>query len=93
MLCTTVYSCVHYLVAPQDAHFRALLAWGLGIAVIATIQVSVAALVDLHLELLLPLYPLAYWTINALAAIRSQTPGLVRGPRKRVVWDLARSST
>ncbi|WP_327670864.1 MULTISPECIES: glycosyltransferase family 2 protein [unclassified Streptomyces] len=101
MLCTTVYSCVHYLVAPQDAHFRALLAWGLGIAVIATIQVSVAALVDLHLDpklpyalLLLPLYPLAYWTINALAAIRSQTPGLVRGPRKkRVVWDLARSST
>lgn len=35
-----------------------------------------------------------FWTINALAAITAQTSGLLRGPRKkRVVWDLPRSST
>ncbi|WP_425837097.1 glycosyltransferase family 2 protein [Streptomyces fractus] len=101
MLCTTVVGAVRYVVAPEDAHLAEMLAWGLGIAVIAMIQVAVAALVDLRLDpklpaacVLLPLYPLAYWVINALAALRSQTPGLFRGPRKkRVVWDLARSSS
>lgn len=100
MLFTIVFSSVRYAIDPEDAHFKAMLAWGLGIAVIAMIQVAVAALVDLRLDpklpyacLLLPLYPLAYWTINALAALRSQTPGLFRGPRKkRVVWDLERSA-
>ncbi|MGP3770582.1 glycosyltransferase family 2 protein [Streptomyces sp. SDT5-1] len=100
MLFTIVFSSVRYAVDPEDAHFKAMLAWGIGIAVIAMIQVAVAALVDLRLDpklpyacLLLPLYPLAYWTINALAALRSQTPGLFRGPRKkRVVWDLERSA-
>ncbi|MET8473059.1 glycosyltransferase family 2 protein [Streptomyces sp. NPDC006422] len=100
MLFTIVFSSVRYAIDPEDAHFKAMLAWGIGIAVIAMIQVAVAALVDLRLDpklpyacLLLPLYPLAYWTINALAALRSQTPGLFRGPRKkRVVWDLERSA-
>ncbi len=69
---------------------------GVGIAVIAMIQIVVAVLVDLRLDprlpyacLLMPLYPLAYWTLNALAALSFQTRGLVRGPRRRrVVWDL-----
>jgi poly-beta-1,6-N-acetyl-D-glucosamine synthase len=36
-------------------------------------------------------YPVAYWTIAAAAALRSQVAGLLRGPRgKRVVWDIPR---
>ncbi|MFD6244587.1 glycosyltransferase [Streptomyces roseolus] len=99
MLIATVYAFVRWVVAPEDARFGAMLAWGVGIAVIAMLQIVVAVLVDLRLDpklpyacLLLPLYPLAYWTINALAALVAQTPGLLRGPReKRVVWDLPRS--
>ncbi|MBE9372871.1 glycosyltransferase [Saccharopolyspora sp. HNM0983] len=100
MLIATTYGVIRWILFPGDTKFRWMLAWGMGIAVIAIIQNIVAAAIDLRLDpklpyacLLLPLYPLAYWTINAVAAIRSQTPGLVRGPRsKRVVWDLPRSS-
>ncbi|MFH8487714.1 glycosyltransferase [Streptomyces longisporoflavus] len=100
MLIATVYGVIHWIRFPGDTQFRWMLAWGVGIAVIAMIQIAVATAVELRLDpklpyacLLLPLYPLAYWTINALAAIVAQTRGLVRGPReKRVVWDLPRSS-
>ncbi|MFD8008855.1 glycosyltransferase [Streptomyces sp. NPDC058955] len=102
LLIATVYAAVHVALHPDDtAAFREMLAWGVGIAVIAVIQVIVATLVDRHLDrrlplacLLLPIYPLAYWTVNALAAIHSETRGLLRGPReKRVVWDLERSDS
>ncbi|MFI5724454.1 glycosyltransferase [Streptomyces cyaneofuscatus] len=101
MLIAMVYAFVRWAVAPEEARFGAMLAWGVGIAVIAMIQIVVAVLVDLRLDprlpyacLLLPLYPLAYWTVNALAALTAQTPGLLRGPRdRRVVWDLPRSDT
>lgn len=101
MLASTVYGLVHWLLFPADTEFRWMLAWGVGIAVIAMLQILVATLIDVRLDpklpyacLLLPLYPLAYWTINALAAIAAQSQGLLRGPReKRVVWDLPRSST
>ncbi|GAA1907772.1 poly-beta-1,6-N-acetyl-D-glucosamine synthase [Streptomyces durmitorensis] len=100
MLIATVYGVVHWIRFPGDTKFQWMLAWGVGIAVIAMLQIAVATAVELRLDpklpyacLLLPLYPLAYWTINALAAISAQTQGLVRGPRaKRVVWDLPRSS-
>ncbi|MER5257119.1 glycosyltransferase family 2 protein [Streptomyces sp. NPDC002855] len=99
MLVATVYGVVHWIRFPEDTKFQWMLAWGVGIAVIAMLQIAVATAVELRLDpklpyacLLLPLYPLAYWTINALAAIFAQTKGLVRGPReKRVVWDLPRS--
>ncbi|MGW2343040.1 glycosyltransferase family 2 protein [Streptomyces sp. NPDC001661] len=100
LLIATVYGVVHVILHPDDAAgFRWMLAWGVGIAVIAMVQIIVATAIDLRLDprlpyacLLLPIYPLAYWTINALAAIVAQTQGLVRGPRKkRVVWDLERS--
>ncbi|MHC5258051.1 glycosyltransferase family 2 protein [Streptomyces sp. UC4497] len=100
LLIATVYGLVHVILHPDDAAgFRWMLAWGVGIAVIAMVQIIVATVIDLRLDpklpyacLLLPIYPLAYWTINALAAIVAQTQGLVRGPRKkRVVWDLERS--
>lgn len=100
MLVATVWGVVHWISHPGDTKFRWMIAWGVGIAVVAMIQIAVATVVEFRLDprlpyacLLLPLYPLAYWTINALAAITAQTKGLVHGPRdKRVVWDLPRSS-
>ncbi|MFI7386314.1 glycosyltransferase [Streptomyces sp. NPDC049813] len=100
MLAATVWGVVHWISHPGDTKFRWMIAWGVGIAVVAMIQIAVATAVEFRLDprlpyacLLLPLYPLAYWTINALAAITAQTSGLIRGPRdKRVVWDLPRSS-
>ncbi|MFC7307164.1 hypothetical protein ACFQVC_23410 [Streptomyces monticola] len=87
---STVYGLVHWIRHPDDAQFRWLPAWGVGIAVIAMIQIAVATLIDVRLDpklpyacLLLPLYPLAYWTINALAALFAQTQGLIRGPRAK----------
>jgi hypothetical protein len=38
-----------------------------------------------------PLYPVFFWLISAGATLRSQTIGLIRGPRSsRVVWDVPR---
>jgi poly-beta-1,6-N-acetyl-D-glucosamine synthase len=74
------------------------LAWGIAIAVVATAQLVVALWIDSTYDprewwafLLGPLYPLAYWTIGAAAALRTQISALVRGPRgQRVVWDIPR---
>ncbi|MGW6274736.1 glycosyltransferase family 2 protein [Streptomyces sp. NPDC055060] len=101
MLVATVWGVVHWITHPGDAKFRWMIAWGVGIAVVAVLQIAVAVVVEHRLDpkllyacLLLPIYPLAYWTINALAAITTQTKGLLQGPRtKRVIWDLPRSST
>ncbi|MEV5612809.1 hypothetical protein [Streptomyces sp. NPDC052225] len=68
---------------------------------LAMIQIAIATVVEYRLDprlpyacLVLPVYPLAYWTINALASITAQTRGLARGPRdRRVVWDLPRDTT
>ncbi|WP_223206059.1 glycosyltransferase [Streptomyces xanthii] len=99
MLAATVWGVVHWIGHPGDTEFRWMIAWGVGIAVVAMLQIAIAVAVELRLDprllyacLLLPLYPLAHWTVNALAAITTQTQGLLRGPRKRrVVWDLPRS--
>ncbi|WP_233416414.1 hypothetical protein [Streptomyces sp. N35] len=69
--------------------------------VVAVLQIAIAVAGERRLDprppyacLLLPLYPLAYGTINALAATTAQTRGLLHGPReRRVVWDLPRDST
>jgi poly-beta-1,6-N-acetyl-D-glucosamine synthase len=74
------------------------LAWGIAIAVVATLQLAVALEIDYAYDrrswrpfLVGPIYPLAYWTITAAAALHSQTVALVRGPREqRVVWDIPR---
>jgi biofilm PGA synthesis N-glycosyltransferase PgaC len=73
-------------------------AWGIAIALVATVQLVVALTLEhsydptsLRALLLGPLYPLAYWTISAAAAVHSQTVALLRGPREeRVVWDVPR---
>ena len=39
------------------------------------------------------LYPAAYWSLAAAAALRSEVPAIFRGPRvARVVWDMLRPS-
>ena len=73
-------------------------AWGIAIAIVATLQLLVALWLEhgydptiLRAFLVAALYPVAYWLIAALAAIRSQIVALVRGPRgQRVVWDIPR---
>lgn len=74
------------------------LAWGIAIAVIATIQLSLALGIEHAYDrragfalFLGPLYPLGYWAIAACAALRSEVPAAVKGPReKRVVWNIER---
>jgi poly-beta-1,6-N-acetyl-D-glucosamine synthase len=74
------------------------LGWGIAIAVIATIQLAVAAALEHSYEpgvlrafLLGPIYPLLFWIISAAAALHSQARALWSGPREqRVVWDIPR---
>jgi biofilm PGA synthesis N-glycosyltransferase PgaC len=74
------------------------LGWGVAISVLATIQVTVALWVETDYDprawrayLVEPIYPLVFWLFSALAALRAQTVGVVRGPRsERVKWDIAR---
>ena len=83
-----------------DTIFGFALAWGVAIAIVCTIQTTFALSIDsrydhrsLRALLLGPLYPLFFWLISALAAIRAEVPALVRGPREdRVVWDVQRDS-
>jgi biofilm PGA synthesis N-glycosyltransferase PgaC len=80
--------------------FGFAIAWGVAISVVATLQVALALSIQypydraaLRLFLLGPLYPLFFWAISALAALRSEVPALVRGPREaRVVWDIPRDT-
>jgi poly-beta-1,6-N-acetyl-D-glucosamine synthase len=73
-------------------------AWGIAIALIATLQLIVALILDRSYDptvmrafLVAAVYPIAYWVVSAAAAVHSQTVALVRGPRKRrVVWDIPR---
>jgi biofilm PGA synthesis N-glycosyltransferase PgaC len=78
--------------------FGFALAWGVAIAVVCSVQLAFALSIDsrydrraLRAFLLGPLYPLFFWAISALAAIRAELVALVKGPGERgVVWDIAR---
>jgi 4-hydroxybenzoate polyprenyltransferase len=73
-------------------------AWGVAIALICVAQsafaLSVRARYDMsafRVFLLGPLYPLFFWAIAALAALRAELPALIKGPTgSRVVWDIPR---
>jgi poly-beta-1,6-N-acetyl-D-glucosamine synthase len=83
-----------------DGHdlFGFALAWGIAIAVLATLQVTVALWIETAYDpgvwrayLAEPIYPLVYWLISAAAALRCETIALARGSkRNRVVWDIPR---
>ena len=74
------------------------IAWGVGIVLVATIQLTLAVGIEARYDrpaipvfLLGPLYPLGYWAISALAAFRAEISAVWRGPREeRVVWDIPR---
>lgn len=74
------------------------IAWGIAIAVVALLQLSFALAIDHPYDrraglafVLGPLYPLGYWAISAAAALRTEVPAAIKGPReKRVVWDIER---
>jgi hypothetical protein len=93
-----VIAAVSGLLGDEWDAFGFAMAWGIAIAIVATVQLVVAMRLDhAHDRLLLrafllgPLYPLAYWMISAAAALREQVIALVRGPRgERVVWDIPR---
>ena len=74
------------------------LAWGIGIAIVCTLQLAFAVGIEARYDrpavlvfLLGPLYPLGYWAITAAAALRDELPAALQGPREdRVVWDIPR---
>lgn len=100
LLGTTLYELARVIVLNETGEVAWMLGWGVAIAVMSTIQLTVAAGIAYRRDPMLPrsyalepFYPLAYWIINALAAMFAESAGLVRGPRKhRVTWDIQRAS-
>lgn len=76
------------------------LAWGVAISIVATVQLLVALWLNFRYDrwdvrslLVGAIYPLAYWTISAGAALREEVISVFRGPReRRVVWDIPRET-
>ena len=74
------------------------MAWGIAIAVVATVQLVVALALgfpydhfDLRAFVLAPPYLLLFWIVSACAALRSQVVATIRGPHEsRAVWDTPR---
>jgi poly-beta-1,6-N-acetyl-D-glucosamine synthase len=74
------------------------LAWGIAVATVATLQLAFALQIDFPYDrraalafLLGPLYPVAFWTVSATAALWAELPALVRGSAEsRVAWDIPR---
>jgi len=77
------------------------IAWGVALAVVATLQAVFALAIGARYDrlaltalLVAPLYTVAFWMLNALAAVRAEAPALVRGPTEhRVVWDIPRQQS
>ena len=78
--------------------FGLALSWGIAIAFVATVQLTVALVIEHQYDRTIPrafllgaLYPPLYWLINAAAAVRTEIGALIRGPAgDRVVWDIPR---
>ena len=81
-----------------EDEFGFALGWGVAIALVATIQTTVALTLEHAYDrsifrplLFGVLYPLAYWIISGLAALHSEVSSLFRGPsERRVVWNIPR---
>ena len=81
-----------------EDEFGFALGWGVAIALVATIQTTVALTLEHAYDrsifrplLFGVLYPLAYWIISGLAALHSEVGSLFRGPsERRVVWNIPR---
>jgi biofilm PGA synthesis N-glycosyltransferase PgaC len=85
-------------IGDDPASVTAGLAWGIAVAVVAAIQLGFALALQAQYDwssvftlMLGPLYPMAYWLLNAAAVARSEVPALIRGAyADRVVWNLSR---
>lgn len=95
---TLLFAAIDLFVPSWDAIVGFAIAWGVAIAVVCTIQMAFALAIDsrydersLRASLLGPLYPMFFWTISALAAVRSGLPALIKGPaERRISWDIRR---
>jgi biofilm PGA synthesis N-glycosyltransferase PgaC len=80
--------------------FRFALAWGIAIAAVGLVQLAFALGIRSRYDpraalafALGPLYVVTFWLVSAAAALRSELPALVRGPRDRhVAWDIPREA-
>ena len=78
--------------------FGFALAWGFGIALVGTVQVIFALTLEHGYDrsifrplLVGALYPVAFWLVSGVAALRSEVAALLRGPTdRRVVWNIPR---
>ncbi|MGW0607210.1 glycosyltransferase [Streptomyces sp. NPDC002644] len=98
LLGSTLVELVRLAVFGSTGELSWMLSWGVAIALISTLQLTVASFIVIGRDpgltrayLLGPVYPLCHWAINALAALTSESVGLLRGPRRRkVTWDIQR---
>ena len=89
---------VRVAVGDHSAIFFLFPAWGVAVAVITAIQFLVALAIERRYDraaalamLVCPIYPAAYWLLNATCAVTSQLPAVLLGPRAaRVQWDTVR---
>ena len=68
--------------------------WGIIIVIISILQIIWGVRIDApedpgikRMLWIAPLYPLFFWLFNALATIAGSVPGLLFGPRRRVLWE------
>jgi poly-beta-1,6-N-acetyl-D-glucosamine synthase len=95
---SVVLAVLNVIFAHSLGNFGFGLAWGVAISIIATVQMLVALVLnypydrwDFRSLLVGAIYPLAYWAISALAALREEILAAYHGPRQRhVVWDIPR---
>lgn len=98
LVLSLVASVLAIWLSEEDDVFGFAFAWGIAIAVVATIQVLVALGLQHDYDrtifrslLVGSVYPIAYWMLSSAAALHSQTVALLRGPREhRVVWNIPR---
>ncbi len=98
LLCSFVLAVLNVLLGHSIAFFAFGLSWGMAIAVVAIIQLTVAVTLRYHYDhwdaramLVAPIYPVLFWLVSASAAINQQISAWIRGPQeRRVVWDIPR---
>jgi poly-beta-1,6-N-acetyl-D-glucosamine synthase len=99
LLATLIIAALSLTIGGHDLSDLAL-GWGIAIAVLATVQVTVALWIETDYDPggwlvypIEPLYPLVYWLLTAAAALRSETIGLTLGPKhETIAWDVARET-
>jgi poly-beta-1,6-N-acetyl-D-glucosamine synthase len=93
-----LFAAIALFVPTWHTIFGFAIAWGVAIAVVCVLQLAFALTIDsrydkraLRAFLLGRLYPLFFWMLSALAALRAEVPALAKGPRsERAVWDISR---